>query len=88
MLNKHTTNDSETLTFTWSGRSSAIACITRNKENSSLYYIGVNYDETVTAIKLGGADVDITSDASEKAINFSVPDWSNVTLIAGVGSFK
>ena len=88
MLNKNTTNNSGTLTFTWSGRSSAIACITRNKENSSLYYIGVNYDNTVTAIKLGGADVDITSDASKKAINFSVPDWSNVTFIVGAGSFK
>lgn len=80
---KKSTNESKgTLKFTYNGRLAAIALVTRNGASSLAYYIGINSDNTFSINKLGGGDIDITVDLSEKTISFPVPDWSTVLMIS------
>lgn len=80
---KKSTNESKgTLKFTYNGRLAAIALVTRNGASSLAYYIGINSGNTFSINKLGGGDIDITVDLSEKTISFPVPDWSTVLMIS------
>ena len=80
---KKSTNESKgTLKFTYNGRLAAIALVTRNGACSFAYYIGINSGNTFSINKLGGGDIDITVDLSEKTISFPVPDWSTVLMIS------
>ena len=60
----------------------AIALVTRNGTSSLAYYVGINSDNTFSINKLGGGDIDIIVDRSEKTISFPVPDWSTVLMIS------
>lgn len=42
----------------------------------------INSDNIFSINKLGGGDIDITVDLSEKTISFPVPDWSTVLMIS------
>ena len=80
---KKSTNESKgTLKFTYNGRLAAIAFVTRNGASSLAYYIGINSGNTFSINKLGGGDINITVDLSEKTISFPVPDWSTVLMIS------
>ena len=81
-VKKSTNESSGTLKFTYTGRMAAIALVTRNGTSSLAYYIGINSDNTFSINKLGGGDIDIIVDRSEKTISFPVPNWSTVLMIS------
>ncbi len=81
-VKKSTNESSGTLKFTYTGRVAAIALVTRNGASSLAYYVGINSGNTFSINKLGGGDIDIIVDRSEKTISFPVPDWSTVLMIS------